>query len=96
TVHQAHMPEIALTSPTTATGIWALFDWVDEPERGRAFQSYGHYHEEYQRGADGNWLITSLRVTRIRFVDMPPTPISEIARRNRQMVVEMPQQPVTS
>lgn len=29
TVHQGHMPEVELTSDTTATGIWAMFDWVD-------------------------------------------------------------------
>jgi len=28
TVHQGHMPEITLTSDTTATGIWALHDIV--------------------------------------------------------------------
>jgi hypothetical protein len=26
TVHHGHMPEIELTSATTATGIWAMFD----------------------------------------------------------------------
>src|SRR3954469_7223500 len=28
TVHHGHMPEIELTSPSTATGIWALEDRV--------------------------------------------------------------------
>ena len=32
TVHQGHMPEITLTSPTTATGIWALEDRLWWPE----------------------------------------------------------------
>src|SRR5262249_17511901 len=27
TVHQGHMPEIEITGPTTARGIWAMFDW---------------------------------------------------------------------
>ena len=31
TVHQGHMPEIELTSETTATGIWALNDIVIWP-----------------------------------------------------------------
>ena len=31
TVHQGHMPEIDLTSDTTATGIWALNDIVIFP-----------------------------------------------------------------
>ena len=32
TVHHGHMPEITLTSPTTATGIWALEDQLWWPE----------------------------------------------------------------
>src|ERR1700726_3612348 len=29
TVHHGHMPEIELASPTTATGIWAMVDYVE-------------------------------------------------------------------
>ena len=36
TVHQGHMPEIELTSATTATGIWALNDIVIWPNGMRA------------------------------------------------------------
>ena len=36
TVHHGHMPEIELTSPTTATGIWALQDLLVWPERDAA------------------------------------------------------------
>jgi hypothetical protein len=73
TVHHGHMPEIELTSATTATGIWAMFDWVDwsktaTPER--TIQGYGHYHEEYEKGADGRWRIKRSRLTRLR-VDYP-------------------------
>ena len=38
TVHQGHMPEIEFTGEDTATGIWAMFDWVDDPGRGGAWQ----------------------------------------------------------
>jgi len=31
TVHHGHMPEIELTSETTATGTWAMFDYVEMP-----------------------------------------------------------------
>src|SRR5215831_5216317 len=31
TVHQGHMPEIEFTGDDTATGVWAMFDWVDDP-----------------------------------------------------------------
>ena len=69
TVHHGHMPEMELTSATTATGIWAMFDWVDwsntaTPER--TFQGYGHYVEEYEKGADGQWRIKRVHLTRIR------------------------------
>ena len=63
TVHQGHMPEIEVTSPTTATGIWALHDlllWAN----GRRLQGYGHYHETYMKVA-GEWRIASSTLTRV-------------------------------
>jgi uncharacterized protein (TIGR02246 family) len=64
TVHQGHMPEITLTSPTTATGIWALHDDIVWPD-GTRMQGDGHYHEEYAL-VDGAWLIMSSTLTRLR------------------------------
>jgi len=72
TVHQGHMPEVDLTSDTTATGIWAMFDWVDhksDPET--SMQGYGHYVEDYEKGGDGKWRIKNLRLTRIRTDRIP-------------------------
>lgn len=66
TVHQGHMPEIDLTSATTATGIWALHDIVIWPT-GR-LDGAGHYHETYVK-TDDEWRIASLRLTRLH-VDM--------------------------
>jgi uncharacterized protein (TIGR02246 family) len=63
TVHQGHMPEIELTSATTATGIWALHDIVIWPS-GMRLDGYGHYHETYEKGADG-WQIKSSTLTRL-------------------------------
>jgi uncharacterized protein (TIGR02246 family) len=63
TVHQGHMPEILLTSETTATGIWALNDIVIWPN-GMRLDGYGHYHETYQKDADG-WRIKSSKLTRL-------------------------------
>jgi uncharacterized protein (TIGR02246 family) len=63
TVHQGHMPEIHLTSQTTATGIWALNDIVIWPN-GVRLDGYGHYHETYEKGDDG-WRIASSRLTRL-------------------------------
>ena len=69
TVHQGHMPEIELTSATTATGIWALHDIVIWPS-GIRLDGYGHYHETYEKGAgdtsdDGCWRIRSSKLTRL-------------------------------
>jgi uncharacterized protein (TIGR02246 family) len=69
TVHQGHMPEIELTGAEAATGIWAMFDYVELPasESGErsGFQGYGHYTEEYVR-EDGAWRIARTRLTRLR------------------------------
>ncbi len=64
TVHHGHMPEITLSGPDQASGIWAMEDYVDWGDRG-AFRGYGHYHERYVRDDDG-WRIAALRLTRIR------------------------------
>jgi hypothetical protein len=64
TVHHAHMPEIELTSATTARGIWAMEDMLRWPG-GRQMHGYGHYHETYERAGDG-WRIKTLTLTRLR------------------------------
>jgi hypothetical protein len=68
TVHHGHMPEIEITGPDAASGIWAMFDYVEFPavDGLRAgLQGYGHYHERYAREADA-WRISELRLSRIR------------------------------
>ena len=64
TVHQGHMPEIEITGEATATGIWAMFDYLVFPN-GTSMNGYGHYHEEYVK-QDGQWRIKSLKLTRLR------------------------------
>jgi len=63
TVHHGHMPEITLTSPTKATGTWALQDLLIWPD-GRKLHGYGHYHETYAK-IEGEWRIKELRLTRL-------------------------------
>jgi uncharacterized protein (TIGR02246 family) len=63
TVHHGHMPEIELTSPTTATGIWALNDVVIWPN-GTRLDGYGHYHETYEK-LDDDWRIKRSILTRL-------------------------------
>lgn len=66
TVHHGHMPEIELTSATTARGIWAMEDILQRPEDGvDVVHGFGHYHETYAR-IDGQWRIKTLRLTRLR------------------------------
>ncbi|MGV0787732.1 nuclear transport factor 2 family protein [Mycolicibacterium sp. XJ2] len=64
TVHQVHAPEIELTSPTTARGVWALEDVVRFGP-GVNLRGYGHYHETYEK-IDGQWRFTSSTLTRLR------------------------------
>lgn len=66
-VHHCHTAELELTGPSTATGIWAMSDYLEypwEPER-RGFIGYGFYDEEY-RLEDGSWKISRLRMERLR------------------------------
>src|SRR4051812_46400938 len=46
TVHHGHMPEINGTSPTTASGVWAMQDLIRWPD-GSEMVGFGHYHETY-------------------------------------------------
>jgi hypothetical protein len=64
TAHQVHSPEISLTSPTTARGVWALSDVV-RLLPALTLRGYGHYHETYEKH-DGRWRLKSLQLTRLR------------------------------
>lgn len=64
TVHQVHAPELELTSATTASGIWALEDFIRFLP-GLSIRGYGHYHETYEKQG-ANWRIKSSRLTRLR------------------------------
>ena len=100
TVHQGHMPEIVLTGPDTARGIWAMFDWVEFPEPrdtghgvNRGFTGFGHYEEEYRREGD-TWKISFLRLTRLWFTQItseptPPVRTDYISSRGRDWLAEI-------
>ena len=63
-VHQGHMPEIDITSPTTAIGVWALEDyniWQD----GTQNHGWGHYLETYEK-KDGRWYIKTMSLSYLR------------------------------
>jgi hypothetical protein len=64
-VHHALMPEIEVTSPTTATATWALDDMLLWPDGRRSLHAYGHYHETYEK-VEGRWKIKLSRVSQLR------------------------------
>ncbi len=67
-VHHGHMPEIEMTSSTTAMGVWSMEDeiWFPEGASIRYLHGYGHYHETYRREPDGQWRIATMRLVRLR------------------------------
>jgi SnoaL-like domain len=73
-VHQGFLPEIEITGPDTATGVWAMHDSVVLPatEGGaaRGLRGYGHYHERYRK-IGGEWLIAGLTLTRLLVEPLP-------------------------
>jgi len=61
-MHHGHMPEIEITSLTTATGVWAMFDYLRFPSS--TLQGYGHYEEDYVKEG-GAWKIKRILLTRL-------------------------------
>jgi bile-acid 7alpha-dehydratase len=55
-MHHGHHPEIELTSDTTATGTWALEDYVIMTELNMSLHGAAFYHDEYVK-VDGDWKI---------------------------------------
>jgi uncharacterized protein (TIGR02246 family) len=63
-VHHGHNPEIDLTGPDTATGVWGLEDynlWED----GTQNHGWGHYLETYVK-RDGRWYIKNMALSYLR------------------------------
>jgi SnoaL-like domain len=61
-IHHGHMPEIELTSQTTAHGIWAMVDYLLLPNF--TLKGYGHYDEDYVK-ENGRWKIKRILLTRL-------------------------------
>ena len=64
TAHRVHQPEIELTSPTTATGVWALDDVVIETEAKLTIRGAAYYQDEYVK-VGGAWKIAKTGYKRI-------------------------------
>lgn len=54
--HRVHHPEIDFTSPTTATGTWALEDVFIDEDAGVTIRGAAFYVDEYVK-QDGTWRI---------------------------------------
>ena len=54
--HKMHHPEIELTGPDTATGVWALDDVVIDTQWNITIRGASFYDDEYVK-QDGRWLI---------------------------------------
>jgi hypothetical protein len=65
-VHHGYMPEITITSETTATAIWAMSDILryKDTTKAKGKNGYGHYHETYEK-VDGAWKIKTTKLTRL-------------------------------
>lgn len=62
--HHVHQPEIDVTSPTTATGIWALDDIVINTTHNFEIRGAAFYRDDYVK-LDGEWKIKHTGYTRI-------------------------------
>ncbi|MFI7120120.1 nuclear transport factor 2 family protein [Amycolatopsis sp. NPDC049868] len=63
-IHHLFSSEIDIESADSAAGVWAMEDIVTTPQDGE-MHGYGHYRVRFTR-SDGRWLITELRITRLR------------------------------
>ena len=67
TVHQLHVPEIYVQSPSIASAVWPFADVIDQRRNGLGLvrHGFGHYHENYVKG-EGQWRISTMQITRVR------------------------------
>src|ERR1700722_17903442 len=87
TVHQVHSPEISLTSPTSARGVWAVSDVVCLLPA-LTLRGYGHYHGTYEKH-DGRWRLKSSHLTRLREDIVTPLFTMHDARRVRAVAANL-------
>jgi hypothetical protein len=61
--HRIHQPEIELQSETSATGTWALDDYVIDEQYGLTIHGAAFYRDRYEK-RDGAWKIVHTGYTR--------------------------------
>ena len=70
TSHKVHQPEIALTGPDAATGVWALDDVVIMDDLGLVVRGASFYDDRYAK-VDGAWRIAHTGYRRV-FEEIEP------------------------
>jgi hypothetical protein len=73
-VHHALMPEIELTSPNTANGIWAVHMFA-KTANGTVVDGYGHYNNTYVK-VGGSWRLSTLRLGWLHRESRPGQPVA--------------------
>ncbi|MEU1542011.1 nuclear transport factor 2 family protein [Actinacidiphila glaucinigra] len=73
--HSGAMPEIKITGPNTASGIWSMEDILTFPagkkDAPEGHNGYGQYRETYRK-VHGKWLIDSVLLTRFYMEPLAP------------------------
>jgi hypothetical protein len=72
TSHKVHQPEIELTGPDSATGVWGLEDVVILADAALTIRGAAFYNDEYAK-VDGEWKIRHTGYRRV-FEEMGPRP----------------------
>jgi len=63
-VHHVSQPEIELTGPSSARGIWALYNYLIHKSAGQGLRLCAFYHDEYVK-IHGAWRIQSTGYRRV-------------------------------
>jgi hypothetical protein len=64
TIHQGHHPEIDISSPTTAKGTWALYNYMFNVKQNRGIRIGAYYHDDYVK-VGGQWKFQHIGYTHI-------------------------------
>lgn len=83
TVHHSHTPQITFESPTKASGIWSLEDYVFWEGDDEWMHGFGYYFETYEK-RDGHWVFTSRRLQRTHVRSSPGAMARLRAARERE------------